>query len=521
MNPDFLINQEAKLGDIANIAYNHLGLGSNELEEYGPLIAKVDSSKYKFMPRKAKLILVTAINPTPAGEGKTTTTIGLSDAINKMGHESIVCLREPALGPVFGMKGGATGGGYSQVAPSDKINLHFTGDFAAIASAHNLLAAMVDNHIWQGNSLGIDKVTWRRVIDMNDRSLRDRFDIVVASEVMAVLCLVSNIEELKERLSEIVIGYDFEDKPVTAKHLNAVGAMTALLIDAIKPNLVQTLENNPAFIHGGPFANIAHGCNSVIATDLAMKLGDYVVTEAGFGSDLGFEKYMDIKATASGLYPDIVVLVATVRALKHHGNGDLHAGYSNLRRHIENIKNFGLPVVVCINKFADDTQEDLDYISIKAFEYGAIDCVVSQHWSKGSEGALDLANSVVNSITVTGKHKYVHPYEADDHFIQKIQKVCTKVYGIKDVLFPLPVQVKLRDWIDAGYGSFPICVSKTHKTFEPVANQNFVWIDDVELRAGAGYVVVKLGKTITLPGLPETPSAESIDVINGQIKGIN
>lgn len=516
MNPDFLINQEAKLIPIPLVVYD-LGIGKT-WEAYGNHIAKIDASQFDDRRRKAKLVLVTAINPTPAGEGKTTTTIGLSDALCKLGQKSIVCLREPALGPVFGMKGGATGGGYSQVAPMDKINLHFTGDFAAIASAHNLLAAMIDNHIYQGNALGIDRVTWRRAIDMNDRALRDRFDIVVASEVMAVLCLVSCLEELKDRLGDIVVGYN-GDLEITARDLKADGAMTALLMDAIKPNLVQTLENNPAIIHGGPFANIAHGCNSVIATDLAMKLGDYVVTEAGFGSDLGFEKYMDIKAAKSMLYPDVAVVVATVRALKHHGNGDLKLGFNNLVRHINNVKSYNVPCVVCINKFSDDTQEDLDFIQHNSKGI-ADDCVVSEHWAKGSTGALDLATSVMNTINVHGSTTVNHPYSSTDTFIKKIEKVCSRVYGVSDVVFPLEVQIKLRDWT-AKYGAFPICISKTHKTFEPNAGETTVWVDDVELRAGAGFIVVKLGKVITLPGLPEFPSAEKIDVKDGKIIGLN
>ena len=515
MNPDFLINQEAELEVIVNVAED---IGIWDVEFYTRYMAKVDFDKYKNWKRKAKLVLVTAINPTPAGEGKTTTTIGLSDALCELGHKSIVCLREPALGPVFGMKGGATGGGYSQVAPSDKINLHFTGDFHAIASAHNLLAAMIDNHIHQGNELGIDKVTWRRVIDMNDRALRDQFDIVVASEVMAILCLSTSPGDLRDRLARIVIGYN-KEKEVTSGDLRAAGAMAALLVEAIKPNLVQTLENNPAFVHGGPFANIAHGCNSVIATDLALKLGDWVVTEAGFGSDLGAEKFIDIKARLMDVQPDVVVIVATVRALKHHGDGDLELGFENLRQHITNITdNFNLRTVVCINKFSDDTQQDLDFIQHNAKSY-ADDCVVSEHWAKGSEGALDLANSVICTASkADGKMTYV--YDNSDHFIDKIRKVAQKVYGLKNVLYPLEVQVKLRDWTEK-YGHFPICVSKTHKTFEPVAKQDFVWVTDVELRAGAGFIVVKLGNTITLPGLPESPAAEHIDVINGKIVGLN
>lgn len=519
MNPDFLINQEAELDVIANVAED---IGIWDVEFYTRYIAKVDYEYFKDRPRKAKLVLVTAINPTPAGEGKTTTTIGLSDALCELGHKSIVCLREPAMGPVFGIKGGATGGGYSQVAPSDKINLHFTGDFAAIGAAHNLLAAMIDNHIYQGNGLGIDEttITWRRVIDMNDRSLRDRFDIVVASEVMAIFCLATDLEDLKDRLGKIVIGLDYEGKEVTAKDLKASGAMTALLVDAIKPNLVQTLENNPAFVHGGPFANIAHGCNSVIATDLALKLGDWVVTEAGFASELGAEKFLNIKRRVLGKNPNAVVIVATVRALKHHGDGDLVKGLDNLGDHIHNMKeNFGLPTVVCINKFKDDTQADLDTVQSYAKEL-ADDCVVSEHWAKGSEGALDLANSVINTATKYNNDNmpYNLTYFNDDHYIEKIQKVVRNIYGLKDALFPLGVQIKLRDWMQ-DHPNLPICVSKSPKTIKP-ANE-FVWVDDVELRAGAGFIVVKLGKVITLPGLPEVPSAEAIDVIDGKIVGIN
>lgn len=522
MNPDFLINQEAKLDPISLVAYDVGVTGNTDMwEEYGRHIAKVDHTKFKNRPRKAKLILVTAINPTPAGEGKTTTTIGLSDALCELGHKSIVCLREPAMGPVFGIKGGATGGGYSQVAPSDKINLHFTGDFAAIASAHNLLAAMIDNHIYHGNTLGIDIVTWRRVIDMNDRALRDKFDIVVASEVMAIFCLALTIEDLRSRISRIVIGTDTNGNEVTAEHLNAHGAMTALLVDAFKPNLVQTLENNPAFVHGGPFANIAHGCNSIVSTDLAMKLGDYVVTEAGFASELGAEKFLSIKRRVGGLNPHCVVIVATVRAIKHHGNGDINAGYSNLKSHINNIKNnFNLPVVVCVNKFKDDLIEDLDGITRKALEYGADDCVVSNHWAKGSDGALDLATSVINTINVYGKPPEVHPYELDEHYRQKIQKICRKVYGLKDVLMTVETQAKLRDYMTLHPG-LPICISKSPKTVSPSTSDNFSWVDDVELRAGAGFVVVKIGKVITLPGLPAVPSAEAIDVVDGKIVGIN
>ena len=424
------------------------------------------------------------------------------------------------MGPVFGIKGGATGGGYSQVAPSDKINLHFTGDFAAIGAAHNLLAAMIDNHIYQGNGLGIDYITWRRVIDMNDRSLRDRFDIVVASEVMAIFCLATDLDDLKSRIGRIVIGTNKDGKEVTAKDLKADGAMTALLVDAFKPNLVQTLENNPAFVHGGPFANIAHGCNSIVATDLALKLGEWVVTEAGFASELGAEKFLNIKRKVLGKNPDVVVLVATIRALKHHGDGDLQAGYKNLGAHIVNIKkNFGLPVVVCINKFKDDNQADLDFTMMKAFDYGADDCVVSNHWAKGSDGALDLAESVVNTATKYGSTPYKYTYNDEDNYMTKISKVCKEVYGLKDVLYELLIQNKLLQW-DREHPGLPICISKSPKTINP-STKGFEWIAGVELRAGAGFVVVKIGNVITLPGLPEVPSAEAIDVVDGKIVGIN
>jgi len=516
MNPDFLINREANLVQIARLLVD---LGISEFDYYGKYIAKVDPVPFQHLPRKAKLVLVTAINPTPAGEGKTTTTIGISDALCKLGHKSIVCLREPALGPVFGIKGGATGGGYSQVAPMDKINLHFTGDFAAIAAAHNLLAAMVDNHIFQGNALGIKDVTWRRVIDMNDRALRDKFDIVVASEVMATLCLVSNIDQLKERLGNIVVGYTADKQEITARDLKAHGAMTALLVDAIKPNLVQTLENNPAFIHGGPFANIAHGCNSVIATDLALRLGDWVVTEAGFASELGAEKFLDIKCRKAQLVPDVAVVVATIRALKHHGNGDLEKGFENLRAHVNNLKNnFGLPVVVAINQFYDDTHEDLLWL-VKASREIADDAAVSNHWGEGSEGAFALAKAVIE-VTTKPRNSFKLVYANHDSLQDKIAKVVQRVYGCNTAVFPLEVTNKLL--IDfKKYDHFPICISKTHKTIQPVSGESSVWIDTVELRAGAEFIVVKIGNVITLPGLPTVPSAERIDVERGEITGLN
>ena len=523
MNPDILISQEASLKPISSVAES-IYLTDNDLEHYGKYKAKIN---YTLIPGEpdAKLILVTAINPTPSGEGKTTTTIGLSDALCQLGKQSIVCLREPALGPVFGKKGGATGGGYSQVAPMEDINLHFTGDFAAIASAHNLLAAMVDNHIYQGNDLNIRKVTWRRVIDINDRSLRDKFDIVVASEIMAILCLVRDTEELKLCLGNITIGLDNAGNCITASDLKAEGAMAALLKDAIKPNLVQTLENNPAFIHGGPFANIAHGCNSLIATETAMKLGDYVVTEAGFGSDLGMEKFIDIKCRRSGLMPNVVVVVATVRALKHHGNGNLEVGMDNLLAHAGNVLlNFSLPCVIAINKFNDDTKEDLDYIIMECSKFG-LEAVVSTHWKEGSKGAINLAKAVLKEMeNPTLKGQFV--YEENDRFIVKIQKLAESIYGIKNVLFPLEVQNKLLAW-DKDFISWPVCVAKTPVSFtaDPTLlgrqYQHSVWVTEVELKTGSKMVVVKLGNIVTLPGLPEHPTAETIDLVDGKIVGLN
>lgn len=514
MNPDILINQEAKIKPITEIA--KAWCIDSYIEQYGNYKAKIDYTKINNKPN-AKLILVTAINPTPAGEGKTTTTIGLSDALNKMGKRSIVCLREPALGPVFGKKGGATGGGYSQVAPMEDINLHFTGDFAAVASAHNLLSALIDNHIYHGNALGITDVTWRRVIDMNDRSLRDKFDIVVASEVMAILCLIKNMDELKERLGDITIGFN-NDVPITARDLNAQGAMAALLKDAIKPNLVQTLEGNPAIIHGGPFANIAHGCNSVIATELGMKLADYVITEAGFGSDLGMEKFIDIKCRSTGLKPNAVVLVATIQALKYNGDGNLTVGFGNLKRHINNVKMFNLPLVVCLNKFETDTSEELDLVVSLCNELN-VKAVISTHWKNGSAGALDLAQSVLDNINDT-EICYIYPENA--HWTDKVKALCKNIYGIDTVCFDLNTQVKMRDIEE----SYPICVAKTHMSLTANPNllgdstQHLVWVKDVEVKTGARMIVIKLGDILTLPGLPPIPRAINIDVIDGKIIGL-
>lgn len=522
MNPDILINQDADLRhiqDVAEVLYI-----DDIIEQYGKFKAKIDFNRIEG-PRRAKLVLVTAINPTPYGEGKTTTTIGLADALNLLGKKTIACLREPAMGPVFGKKGGATGGGYSQVAPMEDINLHFTGDFAAVSAAHNLLAAMVHNHIYQGNALGITEVTWRRVIDTNDRDLRDKFDIVVASEVMAILCLVNNIEELKYSLGNITVGLDAVGKRITAKDLQAEGAMTALLKDAIKPNLVQTLEGNPAFVHGGPFANIAHGCNSVIATDAAMKLSEYVVTEAGFGSDLGMEKFIDIKAKKSGLMPNAVVVVATVRALKHHGDGNLEAGMINLTTHVGNvIFNFDLPCVVAINAFVDDTQDELNYIVAECSKFG-IDARICTHWKNGSAGALGLAQAVMQQIDNSNKTgKFGYPIELDH--MKKVKTLASKIYGITDVLFPLEVQNKLLAW-HREFPNFPVCVAKTPVSLTADAKllgkktQHCAWVTDAELKSGARMIVIKLGNVITLPGLPDTPSAVGIDYIDGKIVGLN
>lgn len=522
MNPDVLINQEADIQPIYDIA-DCLYIG-DLIEQYGKFKAKVDYTKVEG-PRQGKLILVTAINPTPHGEGKTTTTIGLTDALNLLDKKAIACLREPALGPVFGKKGGATGGGYSQVAPMEDINLHFTGDFAAIASAHNLLAAMVHNHIYQGNALGITEVTWRRVIDMNDRDLRDKFDIVVASEVMACLCLVSNIDELKERLGAITVGLDKEGKRITASDLQAEGAMVALLKDAIKPNLVQTLFGSPAFVHGGPFANIAHGCNSIIATDMALKLGEYVVTEAGFGSDLGAEKFIDIKCRKLGTMPDVVVIVATVRALKYNGNGSLEKGFDNLVAHMSNINtNFNLPFVVAINAFADDTPEEFEYIKTECSKMG-VDAIVCTHWKNGAAGAAGLATTVIETIEYS-KPRGTYAYDENLDPMKKVKALADNIYGIKNVLFPLEVQNKLLAWY-RDFPKFPVCVAKTpvSLTADPSqlgrGYQLHAWVTEVELKSGAEMIVVKLGNVITLPGLPETPAAVGIDYINGKIVGLS
>ena len=532
-----------------------IGIDKKFLEPYGNYKAKIDLNILNDLNRKnGKLILVTAINPTPAGEGKTTTTIGLADSLMKLGKKTVVALREPSLGPVFGIKGGAAGGGYAQIVPMEDINLHFTGDFHAIGAANNLLAAMIDNHIFQGNTLNIDpnKITWKRCVDMNDRQLRfvedglgggkngvprkDGFDITVASEVMAVFCLASSLEDLKERLSRLIIGYTFDNKPVTAGDLKAQGAMAALLKDALKPNLVQTLEHTPAIVHGGPFANIAHGCNSVIATKMAMKLGDYTVTEAGFGADLGAEKFLDIKCRLAGLKPDAVVIVATVRALKMHGgmskedlnieNLDaLEKGIPNLLRHVSNIKNvYHLPSVVAINKFPTDTQSEIDLIINKCKELG-VNVVLSDVWANGSEGGLSLAKEVVKLCDEPNNFEF--SYELQDTIENKISTITKKIYGGKGAKFLPEALDDIKRITDLGFGNLPICIAKTQYSFSDDltklgAPTDFeITIKEVKISAGAGFIVALTGSILTMPGLPKVPAAERIDVLpNGKIIGL-
>ncbi len=538
--------------EIAEVAH----VDEKYIEQYGRYKAKVDPALINETDKKdGKLILVTAITPTPAGEGKTTTTIGLADGLKRLGKDVTVALREPSLGPVFGIKGGAAGGGYAQVIPMEDINLHFTGDFHAIGAANNLLAAMLDNHIHQGNSLGIDtrKITWKRCVDMNDRQLRnvidgiggkangvpreDGFDITVASEIMAVFCLASSITDLKERLSRIIVGYTFDDKPVTAGDLKAVGAMTALLKDALKPNLVQTLEGTPAFVHGGPFANIAHGCNSVMATKLALKMGDYTVTEAGFGADLGAEKFLDIKCRMAGLVPDAVVIVATVRALKMHGGLDkkhldaedtaaLEKGIPNLLRHVSNIKNvYKLPCVVAVNRFPTDTDREIEFIIDKCKELG-VNTVLSTVWAEGGKGGEALAREVIRLCDEeTGD--FTFSYDTDASIEEKIDAITRKIYG-GDGINVLPAAKKQIDQLTAlGYGNLPVCIAKTQYSFsdDPLklgAPEGFkVTVRNVKVSAGAGFIVVLTGDIMTMPGLPKVPAAEKIDVDeNGKISGL-
>ncbi len=538
--------------EIAQIAH----IDDEYIEQYGNYKAKINLGLLENSTRPdGKLVLVTAITPTPAGEGKTTTTIGLADGMKRIGKDVTVALREPSLGPVFGVKGGAAGGGYAQVVPMEDINLHFTGDFHAIGAANNLLAAMLDNHIQQGNALGIDvrKITWKRCVDMNDRQLRfvvdgmggkangvpreDGFDITVASEIMAVLCLSSSISDLKERLSRIIVGYTYDDKPVTCGQLKAAGAMTALLKDALKPNLVQTLEGTPAFVHGGPFANIAHGCNSVIATRMAMKMGDYTITEAGFGADLGAEKFLDIKCRMAGLTPDAVVIVATVRALKMHGGlakselgtedlAALEKGIPNLLRHVSNIKNvYKLPCVVAVNRFPTDTDAEIDFIISKCKELG-VNTVLSTVWAEGGKGGEALAREVVR-LCEEEKGDFTFSYELDTSIEEKIRSVVQKVYGGKDIAILPAAKKQILQLTELGFDSCPVCIAKTQYSFsdDPTklgAPDNFtVTIKNVKVSAGAGFLVVLTGDILTMPGLPKSPAAERIDVDeNGKITGL-
>lgn len=552
---DIEIAQNAEMKPIIEIAKT-AGIPEDYLEQYGKYKAKIDLSLLKDSKKEnGKLILVTAITPTPAGEGKTTTTIGLADGMKRIGKNVCVALREPSLGPVFGIKGGAAGGGYAQVVPMEDINLHFTGDFHAIGAANNLLAAMLDNHIHQGNALGIDvrRITWKRCVDMNDRQLRfvtdglggrvngvpreDGFDITVASEIMAVLCLSSSITDLKERLSRIIVGYNFNDEPVTAGQLNASGAMAALLKDALKPNLVQTLEGTPALVHGGPFANIAHGCNSVTATKMAMKLGDFAVTEAGFGADLGAEKFLDIKCRMAGLTPSAVVMVATVRALKMHGGldkkalgeenlGALEKGIPNLLRHVSNIKNvYKLPCVVAVNRFPTDTDNEINFIIEKCKELG-VNVVLSNVWAQGGKGGEDLAREVVR-LCEEEKGDFTFSYELDGTIEEKIEAVVKKIYGGDGVVLTPNAKKQAAKLDEMGFSNCPICVAKTQYSFsdDPTklgAPSGFtVTVKNIKISAGAGFIVVLTGDIMTMPGLPKVPAAERIDIDeNGKITGL-
>lgn len=551
---DIEIAQQTPMDNITDVA-SRSGIDLKTVEQYGNYKAKLDYSLINDETVKnGKLILVTAITPTPAGEGKTTTTIGLADALKRLDKKVIVALREPSLGPVFGIKGGACGGGYSQVVPMEDINLHFTGDFHAIGAANNLLAAVIDNHIFQGNKLNIDprKITWKRCVDMNDRQLRfvcdglggkkngvpreDGYDITVASEIMAVFCLASSIDDLKKRLSEIVIGYTYDDKPVTCGQLNVVGAMTALLKDALKPNLVQTLEHTPAIVHGGPFANIAHGCNSVIATRLALKLGDYVVTEAGFGADLGAEKFLDIKCRVAGLKPAAVVVVATVRALKVHGglaknelNGEdltaLEKGIPNLLRHVSNITNvYKLPCVVAVNRFPTDTDKEIELVINKCKELG-VNVKLSTVWADGGKGGIELAKEVVE--IADKPNNFTFSYDLDLPIEKKIEAIVKKIYGGKGIVLTAEAKKQIETLTELGYSKLPICVAKTQYSFSDDAKklgapENFeVTVRNVRVSAGAGFIVVLTGEINTMPGLPKVPAAEKIDVdSNGKISGL-
>lgn len=557
MLSDIEIAQQASMRKIIPLAAETLNIPEDALIPHGHFKAKIELEYLRQLPEKtdSRLILVTAVSPTPAGEGKTTTTVGLGDALSRIGKKTIICLREPSLGPVFGMKGGAAGGGFAQVVPMEDINLHFTGDFSAIALANNLLAALIDNHIHQGNELDFDvrRVTWKRVVDMNDRALRDivvglggisngypredGFDIVVASEVMAIFCLSTSLEDLKKRLGSIVVGYNRKREPIHARDLKANGAMAVLLKDALKPNLVQTLEHTPAFIHGGPFANIAHGCNSVIATQSAMKLADYVVTEAGFGADLGAEKFIDIKCRKTGLRPNAVVLVATLRALKYHGGADLKElnqenldalakGIANIERHVQNIRqHYGLPCVVAINHFTFDTAAEIALLQEKLAPYN-VPVVVSKHWAEGGKGAEALANTVVE-LCEKGENNFSLLYNDETPLWEKMKTITTRIYGAADIEADADVKRQLKKFEEQGYGHFPVCVAKTQYSFSTDAKKlgapsgHVVKIREVRLSAGAEFVVMICGEIMTMPGLPKVPSSERIDLDeNGKVLGL-
>ena len=553
---DIEISQAAKKRPIIDVARERLGLTPENLEPYGHYKAKVSMDFINTLQNKpnGKLILVSAINPTPAGEGKTTTTVGLTDALNHIGKKAMLCIREPSLGPSFGMKGGAAGGGYAQVVPMEDINLHFTGDFHAITSANNLLAALLDNHIYFGNALAIDarRVAWRRVLDMNDRALRsivsslggvangfpreDGFDITVASEVMAIFCLARNLDDLKNRLGNIVVAYTRDRRPIRARDLKAHGAMTVLLKEALAPNLVQTLEGTPAFIHGGPFANIAHGCNSVLATTTALKLTDYVVTEAGFGADLGGEKFMDIKCRKAGIAPDCMVLVATIRALKMHGGVKkedlkaenlkaLEAGMANLQRHVENVQKFGIMPVVSINRFSADTEAEIKLVQDKCKSLG-VEALMADHWAMGGAGAADVARAVVK-IAESGKSKLKFLYPDDMPLFEKIRTIAREIYRAKDVTADKSVRDQLASFEAMGYAKLPICVAKTQYSFttnpdaKGAPSDHVINVREVRLSAGAEFVVAICGEIMTMPGLPKVPAAESIDIgPDGRIVGL-
>jgi len=553
---DIEISQAAKKRPIIDVARERLGLTPENLEPYGHYKAKVSMDLIKSLQNKpnGKLILVSAINPTPAGEGKTTTTVGLTDALNHIGKKAMLCIREPSLGPSFGMKGGAAGGGYAQVVPMEDINLHFTGDFHAITSANNLLAALIDNHFYFGNALGIDarRVAWRRVLDMNDRALRsivsslggvangfpreDGFDITVASEVMAIFCLARNLDDLKNRLGNIVVAYTRDRKPIRARDLKAHGAMAVLLKEALAPNLVQTLEGTPAFIHGGPFANIAHGCNSVLATTTALKLADYVVTEAGFGADLGGEKFMDIKCRKVGIAPDCMVLVATIRALKMHGGVKkedlkaenlkaLEAGMANLQRHVENVQKFGIAPVVSINRFSADTEAEIKLVQDKCKSLG-VEALMADHWAMGGAGAADVARAVVK-VAESGKSQLKFLYPDDMPLFEKIRTIAREMYRAKDVTADKSVRDQLASFEAMGYAKFPICVAKTQYSFttnpdaKGAPSDHVINVREVRLSAGAEFVVAICGEIMTMPGLPKVPAAESIDIgPDGRIVGL-